>query len=40
LIKVPSAIGYKTTNEAYYQATNNLDPKGENCYHWYCKEVR
>jgi hypothetical protein len=24
-----SAIRYKTPNEVYYQATNNLDPKGE-----------
>ena len=27
--RLHSAIGYKTPNEVYYQATNNLDPKGE-----------
>jgi len=27
--RLHSAIGYKTPNEVYYQAINNLDPKGE-----------
>jgi putative transposase len=27
--RLHSAIGYQTPNEVYYQATNNLDPKGE-----------
>ena len=27
--RLHSAIGYKTPNEVYYQATNNLDQKGE-----------
>ena len=27
--RLHSAIGYKTPNKVYYQATNNLDSKGE-----------
>ena len=27
--RLHSTIGYKTPNEIYYQADNNLDPKGE-----------
>jgi len=27
--RLHSAIGYKTPNEVYYQAVNNLDSKGE-----------
>ncbi len=27
--RLHSAIDYKTPNEVYYQATNNLAPKGE-----------
>ena len=26
--RLHSSIGYKTPNEAYYQAANNLDPEG------------
>jgi len=27
--RLHSSLGYKTPNEVYYQAINNLDPKGE-----------